>query len=171
VALVVNVLGGAVGSSRAGISNALYELLRHPEQVGYVTADRERLPAAVEECLRFHPPFRLGRRLVVEATDVLGEELAPGASVVIARQAANRDPARWSDPDTFDVRRKPERHNSFGYGAHFCLGQALARLDIQEAVWTFFAALPSVALITQEPRRVPFTADEQLEELLVRPGG
>jgi cytochrome P450 len=106
---------------------------------------------------------------VVEANDVLGVQLAPGESVVIARQAANRDPARWSHSDTFDVRRKPERHYSFGYSAHFCLGQALARLDIQEAVWAFFTALPSVALMTQEPRRVPFTADEQLEELVVRP--
>lgn len=94
VALVVNVLGGAVGSSRAGISNALYELLRHPDQLSYVMADRDRLPAAVEECLRFHPPFRLGRRLVVEATDVLGVALSPGESAIIARQAANRDPAR-----------------------------------------------------------------------------
>jgi cytochrome P450 len=168
VALVVNVLGGAVGSSRAGISNALYELLLHPEQLAYVMADRDRLSAAVEECLRFHPPFRLGRRLVVEATDVLGVELVPGESVIIARQAANRDPVRWSDPDVFDVRRKPDRHYSFGYGAHFCLGQALARLDIQEAVWAFFAALPSASLVTQQPRRVPFTADEQLEELIVR---
>jgi cytochrome P450 len=168
IALVVNVLGGAVGSSRAGIANALYELLRHPAQLAYVMADRDRLPAAVEECLRFHPPFRLGRRLVVEATDVLGTELLPGASVVVARQAANRDPARWTDPDHFDVTRKPERHYSFGYGAHFCLGQALARLDIQEAVWAFFTALPAVTLVTERPRRVPFTADEQLEELLVR---
>jgi cytochrome P450 len=168
VALVVNVLGGAVGSSRAGISNALYELLRHPGQRADVLADRDRLPAAVEECLRFHPPFRLGRRLVVDANDELGVDLAPGSSVVIARQAANRDPTRWHDPDRFDVRRKPERHYSFGYGAHFCLGQALARLDIQEAVWAFFTALPQVALVTERPRRVPFTADEQLEELVVQ---
>jgi cytochrome P450 len=171
IALVVNVLGGAVGSSRAGISNAIYELLRHPDQLAYVLADRDRLPAAVEECLRFHPPFRLGRRLVVEPTDVLGMQLAAGSSVVVARQAANRDPARWHDPDRFDARRKPERHYSFGYGAHFCLGQALARLDMQEAVWTFFTALPSVSLITQRPCRVPYTADEQLEELVVRPLG
>lgn len=170
IALVVNVLGGAVGSSRAGISNALYELMRHPEQLAYVMADRDRLPGAVEECLRFHPPFRLGRRRVVEATDVLGVELSPGASVVVARQAVNRDPARWSDPDVFDVRRKPDRHYSFGYGAHFCLGQALARLDVQEAIWAFFTVLPAVELVTEVPRRVPFTADEQLEELVVRPG-
>jgi cytochrome P450 len=170
VALVVNVLGGAVGSSRAAIANALYLLLRHPEQLAYVRQDRERLPAAVEECLRISPPFRLGRRLVTERTDALGVQLAPGESVIVARQAANRDPTRWHDPDIFDVRRRPERHYSFGYGPHFCLGQALARLDIQEAVWTFCTALPSVTLLTEQPRRVPFTADEQLEELVVRAG-
>ena len=78
-----------------------------------------------------------------------------------------RDPARWPDPDRFDVTRVPERHYSFGYGAHFCLGQALARLDVQESVRVFLEDLPNARLLTQVPKRVPFTPDEQLEELRV----
>jgi cytochrome P450 len=166
-ALVVNIIGGAVGSSRAAIANSLLELLRHPEQRAYLMADRARLGPAVEECLRYHPPFRGGRRLVRSSNSQLGVALDAGDTVFIARQAANRDPSHWADADTFDVRREPARHYSFGYGAHFCLGQALARLDVQEAVWAFFEVLPRAELLTRQPQRVPFTPDEQLRELRV----
>jgi cytochrome P450 len=170
VALVVNVIGGAVGSSRAGIANSILVLLRHPEQAAWVRADDARVGVAVEECLRYHPPFRTGRKLVVSDTDRFGVPLTAGDTVFLARQSANRDPARWREPDRFDVTRAPERHFSFGYGAHFCLGQALARLDVQEAVRAFLHRLPDARLLTDEPRRIPFTADEQLAELLVAPG-
>ena len=98
------------------------------------------------------------------------QALLAGDTVFLARQAANRDPQRWNDPDHFDVTRPPERHFSFGYGPHFCLGQAVARLDVQEAVRAFLDEMPVARLLTANPRRVPFTPDEQLEELLVRPG-
>jgi cytochrome P450 len=167
VALAVNVIGGAVGSSRAAIANSLLVLLHHPEQARWVSADHDRIGAAVEECLRFHPPFRSGRRKTSIAVTRFGIDLPAGETVFLARQAANRDPRRWRDPDRFDVRRSVERHYSFGYGPHFCLGQALARLDVQESVWAFLAATPRARLVTTEPRRVPFTPDEQLESVVV----
>jgi cytochrome P450 len=170
VALVVNVLGGAIGSSRAAIANSLLILLQHPEQTAWVRASLdEHLVYAIEESLRFHPPFRSGRKLVLEDNEEFGLPLKTGDTVFLSRQAANRDPARWNDPDRFDVTRQPERHYSFGYGPHFCLGQALARLDVQEAVRAFLVELPDAHLVTTEPRRIPFTADEQLEELVVAP--
>ena len=171
VALVVNVLGGAIGSSRAAIANSILLLLSHTEQTEWLRdAYDERLSPAIEECLRYHPPFRTGRKLVVDDNDVFGVPLRAGDTLFLARQAANRDPQRWNDPDHFDVTRPPERHFSFGYGPHFCLGQALARLDVQEAVRAFLDEMPVARLLTANPRRVPFTPDEQLEELLVRPG-
>lgn len=171
VALVVNVLGGAIGSSRAAIANSILLLLTHPEQTAWVqAAPDERLNPAIEECLRFHPPFRTGRKLVVEDNDVFGVPLRAGDTVFLARQAANRDPRRWPEPDRFDVTRTPDRHFSFGYGPHFCLGQALARLDVQEAVRAFMVELPGARLLTVDPKRVPFTPDEQLAELLVGDG-
>ena len=171
VALVVNVLGGAIGSSRAAIANSILLLLSHTEQTEWLRdAYDERLSPAIEECLRYHPPFRTGRKLVVDDNDAFGVPLLAGDTVFLARQAANRDPQRWNDPDHFDVTRPPERHFSFGYGPHFCLGQALARLDVQEAVRAFLDEMPVARLLTANPRRVPFTPDEQLEELLVRPG-
>jgi cytochrome P450 len=171
VALVVNVIGGAVGSSRVGISNAILLLLSHPEQAQWVRQDPDRTRAAVEECLRYHPPFRAGRRKVVSAVDQFGVHLEPGETVYLARQAANRDSDRWSDPDTFDVTRPESRHYSFGYGPHFCLGQALARLDIQESVWQFLQQCPGAQLVEAAPRRVPFTPDDQLVALPVRSAG
>jgi pimeloyl-[acyl-carrier protein] synthase len=168
-ALVVNIIGGSLGSTRAAIANSLLELLRNPAQRAYLMADRERLAPGVEECLRYHSPFRLGRRLVLNRNRSLGVELDVGDTVVIGRQAANRDPSRYPEPDTFDVSRPPARHYAFGYGAHFCLGQALARLDLQEAIWAFFQVLPKAELVTKQPQRVPFTIDEQIRELLVSP--
>lgn len=170
VALVVNVLGGAVGSSRAAIVNSILLLLTHPGQADWVRAAPEaRLAPALEECLRHHPPFRSGRKLVRVDNAVFGVPLRAGETVYLARQSANHDPARWPDPDRFDVTRPPERHFSFGYGPHFCLGQALARLDLQEAVRAFLDEIPAARLLTTEPRRVPFTPDDLVEELLVAP--
>ena len=170
VALVVNVLGGAIGSSRSAISNAILLLLTHPAQAAWIRADVDaRLVPAIEECLRYHPPFRSGRKLALEDNDIFGVTIRRGDTVFLARQAANRDPARWHYPDTFDTSRAPERHFSFGYGPHFCLGQALARLDLQEAIRTFLDTFPEARLLTVEPQRVPFTPDEQLDELLVAP--
>ncbi|HEX4431524.1 MAG TPA: cytochrome P450 [Frankiaceae bacterium] len=170
VALVVNVIGGAVGSSRVGIANAILLLLSHPEQARWVAQDPDRVRPAVEECLRFYPPFRAGRRKAIAEVDAFGVQLQAGETVYIARQAANRDPRRWSDPDTFDVRRPESRHYSFGYGPHFCLGQALARLDIQESVAQFLQQCPDARLLDEAPERVPFTPDDQLVALPVAIG-
>ena len=169
-ALVVNVIGGAVGSTRAAIANSSYLLLAHPEQARWVRDDPARVRLAVEECLRYAPPFRSGRRKVIVATTQFGVDLAPGTTIYVARPAANRDPARWDDPETFDVARPERRHYSFGYGAHFCLGQALARLDVQTAVVALLERYDDLELLIDTPKRVPFTMDEQIEALPVAVG-
>jgi cytochrome P450 len=167
VALVVNVIGGSVGSSRAAIANSLLLLMQHPEQADWVRASPDRIRPAVEECLRFRPPFRKGRRRILSAADRFDLHFEAGDTVFLARQAANRDPARWTDPDYFDVSRAEKRHYAFGYGPHFCLGNALARLDIQEAVSVFLQLCPGARPVNDDPPRIPFTADEQIECLPV----
>jgi cytochrome P450 len=173
VALVVNVIGGAVGSSRAAIANTLLLLVQHPGVAAWVRADPERVRPTVEEALRFHPPFRSGRRVATRAVQDFGLDLAPGDTVFLARQAANRDPRRFADPDRFDPSRFASpvssgrgdaRQVSFGYGPHFCLGQALARLDLDEALRAFLDH-PVRWRLAVEPRRIPFTIDEQLDAL------
>jgi len=167
VALVVNIIGGSVGSSRAGIANSLLLFIQHPDQSDWLRASPDRIRPAVEECLRYRPPFRHGRRKAVRSVDMFDLQFQEGETVFIARQAANRDPARWDAPDVFDVSRSEKRHFAFGYGSHFCLGHALARLDIQEAVHVFLERCPGLVLGVDEPHRVPFTADEQIESLPV----
>lgn len=92
-ALVVNIIGGAVGSGRAAISNSALLFLQFRDQTRLVQHDPTLVRPAIEECLRFHPPFRAGRRKVVTSTKQFGLELMPGETVYLARQAANRDPA------------------------------------------------------------------------------
>jgi len=169
-ALVVNVIGGSVGSSRAAIANAILLMLRHPDQAAWVRADPDRVRPAVEECLRFWPPFRFGRRRCLVRTEAFGVELEAGQTVFLARQAANRDPARWEEPDRFEVTRPEQRHYSFGYGGHFCLGQALARMDIQEVLSVFLDRCPDARLLVTDPRRVPNVPDDALVALPVSIG-
>jgi cytochrome P450 len=170
-ALVVNIIGGAIGSSRAAIANGALLFLRHPEQAHAMRDDPALVAPAVEECLRFHPPFRAGRRKVTRSVERFGVTLQPGDTVYLARQAANRDPARWDEPDRFDIRRAERRHHSFGYGPHFCLGQALARVDLQEALGAFVARIDDLELVDTDPRRLPFVPDEALERLTVAAHG
>ena len=174
VALVVNVIGGAVGSSRAAIANTLLLVVQYPDIADWVRADPARVRPTIEEALRYHPPFRSGRRVATRAVRAFGLDLAPGDPVFLARQAANRDPVRFTDPDRFDPDRfdprrlasgrNEGRHLSFGYGPHFCLGQALARLDLDEALRAFLDH-PSRWRLAVEPRRIPVTIDEQLDAL------
>jgi len=167
LSLIVNILGGSVGSTRAAFSNAILEFARHPDQAELVRRDGAIVQRAVEECLRFHPPFRFGRRVVKEPVTLCGLELAVGQSVYIARQALNRDPERFEVPDAFNVMRSQRRHLSFSIGAHLCLGHAVARTNLQEGLKVFLDRCEDIAL-TEEPRRVPFVPDEQLESLRIR---
>jgi cytochrome P450 len=173
MALVVNIIGGAIGSTRAAISNSVLLLLTNPGQARWVREDFSRIRPAVEECLRYLPPFRGGRKKVTRQISSFGLELAPGSTVYIARPAVNRDPKRWDDPERFNVVRPEQRHYSFGYGPHFCLGQSLARLDIQMAVQAVLERFDDIELLDDRPRRVPFTVDEQIEALpvAIRPFG
>jgi cytochrome P450 len=168
LATVVNLIGGAVGSSDAAIANMVHLMATEPGEAAEVRSDRELVEPFVEELLRFRPPFRSTRRKAVRDLHLAGAELAAGETVYLSRQAANRDPARFTDPNRFWVRRPRERHVSFGYGAHFCLGQALARLNLTVAADVLMRSWDDVELCEQ-PRRVPFDPAERFESLRVRP--
>ena len=167
LSLVVNIVGGSVGSTRAAFANAILEFARHPEQAEMVRRDPDLVPRAVEECLRFHPPFRFGRRVVESAVQMFGLDLKPGQSIFVPRQAINRDPARFESPDRFDVTRPQKRHFSFSYGSHLCLGHAVARTNLQEGLKVFLERCTELELL-EEPVRVPFVPDEQLKSLRIR---
>ena len=168
LAMVVNIIGGAVGSSEAAISNAAYLFALHPEQARVVCDDRSIDRDVVEECLRYAPPFRSTRRKALEPVDVVGVHLEVDQTILVQRQAANRDPARFDDPHRFDVRRGDHRHAAFGHGPHFCLGQALARANLTEAIPIMVRRCRDLEVITDPIRREPFGPTEKFEALRMR---
>jgi cytochrome P450 len=113
------------------IGNGLLALLRHPDQVDRLRADRSLLRPAVEELLRYDSPVQIAVRTAYEDLTIGGETIAKGGIVLALLGAANRDPAHFSDPDRLDVGRDEGAPISFGGGIHFCLGAALARLEGQ----------------------------------------
>jgi cytochrome P450 len=168
LAMVVNIIGGAVGSSEAAISNAAYLFATHPDQAQLVRGDRSIDRDVVEECLRYAPPFRSTRRKALEPLDIIGLHLEVDDTILVSRQAANRDPARFDDPHRFDVRRGDHRHAAFGHGPHFCLGQALARANLTEAIPILVRRCAELEVITDPIRRDPFGPAEKFDELRVR---
>ncbi|MXZ52144.1 MAG: cytochrome P450 [Acidimicrobiaceae bacterium] len=113
------------------IGNMVHTLMRHPDQLARLRADRSLVPSAVDEVLRFEPPVQIDGRYVRADTEIGGHAIGQGHGVLTLLGAANRDPAAVDDPDRFDVGRSEVPMLSFGSGIHYCLGAALARLEGQ----------------------------------------
>ena len=105
-------------------------LSEHPDQRRQLVADRSLLPGAIEEILRFEPPALQIARYVVQDVEFHGRTVPKGSSILTLVGAANRDERRFGeDAESFDVNRAPRQHLTFGVGAHYCLGNALARIE------------------------------------------
>jgi cytochrome P450 len=111
------------------ISNATVLLDRHPDERAKLVANPGLIGTAIEEFLRFDPPVQGIVRTLAEDIDFKGHTIPEGGKVYLVVGAANRDPAYFEEPERFDVTRSPNRHLSFGFGTHFCLGASLARLE------------------------------------------
>ena len=129
------------------ISNAVRTLLLHPEQLALLRADPTLAPAAVDEVLRFEPPALWTSRFATEAVDVHGVVIPAGANVLFSSVAANRDPARYSHPDRFDITRSDIRPVTFGGGVHSCIGAQLARAEAEIMLTTLFGRIPTLRLV------------------------
>lgn len=128
------------------LASGLLALLRHPEQLELLRKEPKRIPAAVEELLRYDGPVQLTTRIVREEGTIDGHRVRPGQQLVLLLAAANRDPERFEDPDRLDVTREPGRHLAFGHGAHFCLGAQLARLETALALEALLPRFPGLRL-------------------------
>ncbi|HVN52131.1 MAG TPA: cytochrome P450 [Acidimicrobiales bacterium] len=129
------------------IGNGTYALLRHPDQLARWRADPSLDAPAVEELLRFDPPAHITGRTATEDVVVNGHEVRKGTGVVTLVAAANRDPARFSDPSGLDVGRPDNHHLAFSQGMHYCLGAALARLEGQIAIGSLVRRFPDLELV------------------------
>jgi cytochrome P450 len=126
------------------ISKGMLALLRHPDQQDRLRARPELIENATEELLRYDTSVQLSVNFAMADVAYEGRTIHEGDSLIILRGAANRDPARFPDPDRLDIERVDIDHHSFGLGAHFCLGASLARLEIQEAVGALVQRIPGM---------------------------
>jgi cholest-4-en-3-one 26-monooxygenase len=141
-------------TTRNAISHGVWELARHPEQYRRLVDDPGLIPTAVEEILRWASPVMYLRRTALTEVRVAGCTVRPGEIVSLWFLAANRSPAHFLDPDTFDVGRTPNHHVAFGGGGpHFCLGANLARLEI-EAVLRELVSRAGRVDMAGEPERL-----------------
>jgi cytochrome P450 len=118
-------------------------LADHPDQRRQVAEDRSLVPGAIEELLRYEPPSPVQARYVTEDVEHYGQVVPAGSAMLLLNAAANRDERKFPDGERFDVRRPIDHHLSFGYGIHFCLGAALARLEGRVALDEVLARFPT----------------------------
>jgi len=143
------------------IALGTFALLQHPEQLDRLRAatDRAELAAAVEELLRYLSIVHTGRRRAVLADiEVGGRTIRAGEGVILPSDLGNRDPAAFPEPDRLDLGRNPRRHTAFGFGVHQCLGQPLARMELQVVYGTLYRRIPTLRLAV-DPADVPLKHD------------
>lgn len=170
--LAINLMSLLVGGNLTTtdlIGNAIYHLLKNPDQIAKLKADPSLINSAVEEVLRFEGPVDATARIASRDMELGGCPVRQTQSLTVWLRSANHDPEVFPDPHRFDITRKDAPHVAFGGGAHVCIGAPLARLEAQVALPAFFARFPDLRLAEPEApprwRSLPFFRG--LEELIV----
>ncbi|HEX7444213.1 MAG TPA: cytochrome P450, partial [Acidimicrobiales bacterium] len=143
------------------------------EQADQVRADPHLAPNAIKEVLRFLGPLQVasgGGRWPEQPVTIEDTVIEPGTPVRLLLGSANRDPAQYEDPDTFDIHRRSIRHLAFGRGLHVCLGSALGRLEAQVVVPAVLRRFPDLQLVDTRPTWRPSFVVRQLATLPVATG-
>lgn len=129
------------------IGNTVLCLLQHPELQEELHSSPERIPDALEEVLRYNPPVHSASRAIMTDVTLGNQLLQEGQGVICWVASANHDPGHFPEPERFDIQRSPNRHLSFGFSTHFCLGAPLARLEAQIALETLLARFSELRLM------------------------
>lgn len=154
-------------TSSASISGGMHALLQNPDQLARLQNDMSLMPLAVEEMVRWTTPVKEFMRTAQQDYEIRGVRIAKGESVLLSYVSGNRDEDVFVDPFRFDVGRDPNKHIAFGYGVHFCLGAALARLEINSFFSELLPRLRSAEL-AGEPQHMATTFVGGLKHLPVR---
>ncbi|WP_055567642.1 cytochrome P450 [Streptomyces atriruber] len=147
-------LGAGLDTTANMIAFGTFALLANPDQLAALRAEPELADQAVEELMRYATIAQTGLRAALEDVEVEGHLIKKGESVALSMEAANRDPAKFPDPDTLDLRRKSTGHLGFGHGIHQCLGQQLARVEMRVAFPALVTRFPTLRLAAA-PEDVP----------------
>ena len=145
-------------------------MILHPDQKQKLVDDPALIPTAVEEMLRWVSPIKNMNRTLLEDTELRGQKMREGDRVLLLYPSGNRDAAHFPNPDAFDVTRTPNDHVAFGgFGAHFCLGASLARLELRIAFEEVLRRMPDVEPAPEEPLRLrPSNFIVGIEEMPIR---
>ena len=166
VFLASELASAGVDTTRSQLPLILYELLTHPDQMAALRADPTLARNAVEEGMRYAPlPWALPHA-ATQDHDYKGMSIKEGDLAMVLIPAVNRDPAAVENPDVFDIKRRPTRNFSFGYGMHACPGAQLARLEMAAALEGLVRRLPEMRLV-EEPKRDPVSKGETPTEMKI----
>ncbi|HUP72802.1 MAG TPA: cytochrome P450 [Acidimicrobiales bacterium] len=165
-ALIINLLFAGHDTTKSLLSIAIWLLMTHPDQLALLRDDPSLLNAAVEEIARYETPISGIPRVPCEDIVVAGVSIPAGSYLTVSVPSANRDPRRFDDADRFDVTRTDNRHLTFGFGIHHCVGAAVARAEVQEALRVLVDRV-DLEPAGEEPRWVPFAAARRFESLPV----
>ncbi|MEV0411526.1 cytochrome P450 [Streptomyces sp. NPDC050448] len=150
------------------LSLGTFTLLRHPEQLAELRTDPSLISVAVEELMRFLSIADGMLRVATQDIEVGGVTVRADDGVIFSTSVINRDPAVFAEPDALDWHRSARHHVAFGFGIHQCLGQNLARAEMEIALGTLFARLPGLRLAA-EPDRIPFRPGDTIQGMVELP--
>lgn len=142
---IVTMVGGQETTTNL-IGNGVLALLRNPDQLEKLRASQSLIPSAVEELLRYESPSQHTGRLAPDEIQLGGKQIRKRQAVMAVMAAANRDPEYFPDPDRLDITRHDNKHVAFGWGAHFCFGASLARIEGQVAFEEMLRMFPKWTL-------------------------
>ena len=169
IVLFTNIFAGAIETTSSVMTSMFLEFADHPDQLELLRSNPDELVrGAVEEVLRFRPGFYASGNKTTRSTTLAGLEFEAGEPVTTIIGAANRDPRRYEDPDRFDITRDPTVWSfTFSMGPHFCLGQALARAELQETALAIARHTRNLEL-TAEPKWLPRVMVNHVDQCPIR---
>jgi hypothetical protein len=166
---VATVILAASDTARTAMAALVFLLLQHRDQWEAVCGDSALVPGAVSEVLRYEPPVGSIPRFSLQDIDIDGRIIPAHRVVSLSTLSALRDPALYSEPERFDIRRAdhPSRHLAFGGGVHRCLGESLARVELEEGLAAVTARLPQMVLTGETPRVLGHSGVRKLSTMTV----
>jgi 4-methoxybenzoate monooxygenase (O-demethylating) len=165
--LVRSLLSAGIDTTVNGIGAAVYSLARFPDQLAKLRADPSLARNAFEEAVRYESPVQTFFRTTTREVEIGGHTVGEGEKVLMFLGAANRDPRRWENPDSYDITRRTSGHVGYGSGIHMCVGQLVARLEGEVMMSTLARKVASIEITGEVQRRYNNTL-RGLESLPVR---